>query len=228
MAEKLLDAIRASMKCDIRRLGSLRPGMSDHDLMIKPVAWFAISRCLSNENLEAKFIISKCLSSESLEARKLYFSSCWIQHVDLSLALWNAIKLGLTSAMDNQLIMSWAYAQDLLWQLDCAFALFEGAKLCNGRPFHDPESPSLSRFLNVLDLQGHVDLLCKFKHNAYVVTALLVLHAQDLQRRNESSDPIVSSNRLEAAFLQQLEGRPNPKRAEFFKVLLPLLSWKWS
>jgi len=171
MTEELFATVRVIMESDIRRLKLMIPGMSDNDLQIKPLAWGVIPKCLNTAD-------GKNLHG----AAKVFFSSCWKLHLDLCFAAWQAIGLGFTSPMDSQIIESWAISSKLLRIPSIAAALFEGALRVDGKPFHDADSPTLNRFLDLLDIEGDVGFLCKFKHNIYCGAALLVLNARKLQK----------------------------------------------
>jgi len=171
-------------------------------MAVKPVSGFAFNNFLQVEM--------------SLDALKLYFSTCWMQQLELSLALWNAMKLVFTSPMDTQLITLWSASIVFLAKPEIASALFEEAMKRDGKPFHDPESPSLNHLLDLLDIQGNEDFLCKFKPHIYGVAALLVLHARNMQPHG-TDDPLVLAEELEASLIGRLSRPPTLQRKKFFQ-----------
>lgn len=214
MTEKLFDAVRVIIETDIRRLKLLRSGMQDIHLGTKPLAWGVIPKCFHTaDGKELHF-----------GAAKLFFSSCWKLHLDLCLALWRAIGLGFTVPMDSQIIEGWAVSCQLLRIRSMAAALFEGAQRADGKPFHDSDSPTLGRFLDLLDIQGDPDFLCKFKPNIYLAAALLVLHAQRLE--NDGAGNLISASELKAVITRHLDRPPDRMRAAFFTETVVIFAEK--
>jgi len=147
---------------------------------------------------------------------QLYYSTCWKQHVTLSLSMWSAIQKGINVPKGHFLLQRlWLDAFISFADPDVTRAVFVAARDQDERSLHDAQSPSLNLLLDLLDTQG--DAVEGFKPNVYGVAAMLVIHARSLQ---QISNSLVSADQLSRVFIERFLRPPNSDRREFFLVAL--------
>jgi hypothetical protein len=127
----------------------------------------------------------------------MYYKTCWKEHVDLSLAMFTAYQKGITNLMEDILAHWKDTVQGLMCQ-ETARTLFQSSWTLYNKPFHDPQSPCLAPLLAMLLVRGPgTD---QFKHWVYQATAMVLVHARNLQ-----DDNLVSPDVLQRVLVDKLD-----------------------
>ena len=195
MKAAFFELLRDIMKGDIENLNNLPPGADEDDISVAPASFFVIDRVSFGRPLgppDDFGMVSYELHEERAEE---YFSTCWPEHLQLSLATWGVMKndkrkfdnLHLLSASREKFLQHSFRLERLIahcWRTTCMLAQSKRVARAiltepiDGKPIHDTTSPRLAFLIRLLALQGKG--IHKFKHYIYLVTALLLLHAKSM------------------------------------------------
>lgn len=152
------------------------------------------------------------------------FRTCWDDILEVHLAMCRVLGMG-NLEMRSDLETIWEFIRKTMMRAGSgiAAAIFYCSLEKHNIYFHDPTSPSLSKFVNLLDVPAsggnHF-----FKRDIFHFAAFLVVHARKFK---------LSRVDLEGAILQRMASRPEEHHAFFKNSLIkhcaetPLAEFDW-